>query len=39
MFDEAIERIIKTGFHIHPPLIDAVRNRLNIPRLLTHRLT
>lgn len=30
-FDEAIERIIKTGFHIHQPLIDAVRSRLNVP--------
>jgi predicted nucleic acid-binding protein len=30
-FDEAIGRIIKTGFHIHPPLIDLVRSRLNNP--------
>jgi predicted nucleic acid-binding protein len=30
-FDEAIERIIKTGFHINQPLIDAVRSQLNVP--------
>ncbi len=30
-FDEAIERIVKTGFRIHQPLIDVVRSRLNIP--------
>lgn len=28
-FDEAIERIIKTGFHVRQPLIDAVKSQLD----------